>query len=405
MRIYSFKDLIGNKNSVDLIRTSLERNTLDNFIILSGITGTGKSSSAEIIGLSKTCDSPVNGEACLQCPSCIANLKALAPGASGKSANLIKVNLGRINSKKDIEELIKEIFILESPLGNSVYILEEAHALDAIPNAQTALLEEIERLSSNVFVVMCTTRPYRIIEELRDRAITYSFNRLNQQECKLLFDNTCKKLGIEKISKNTESMIIRKSKGVPRVLVKMVDYVYKNSPTEKQLESYFGFVGTEVFSQLLSTMELGMADTSKYLDELLATYSYDMLVEQFKDYVLRALFYLTGNIDDYLTSYDKKMIKELLDGPKIFKICKLVKSISPRTCTENDFKYLMIEVAQVVKNKKVLDILKDNTQNASQQKMDAQNLQGEIKKLELESNASEIKEIDNLALRARFSNK
>ncbi|WP_394863087.1 AAA family ATPase [Paraclostridium bifermentans] len=405
MRLYSFKDIVGNKNSLDLIKSSLERDTLDNFIILSGITGTGKSTTAEIIGLSKTCHNPVNGEPCLKCPSCVANLKALAPGGDGRTSNLVKVNLGRINNKKDIEELIKEIFVLESPVGNLVYILEEVHATDAIPNAQTAFLEEIERLSDNVYVIMCTTRPYRIIEELRDRAINYNFNRLTPQECKLLFDNTCKRLGIETITKSTERMIIKKSKAIPRVLVKMIDYVYKNSPTEKQLESYFGFVSTEVFSQLLTTMDLGMADTSKYLDELLSVYGYDTLVEQFKDYILNALFYLTGGIEGNLTNYDKKVIKELLDGPKLFKICKQVKNISPRNCTENDFKFLMIDVAQVIKNKKVPDILKENLQNASQQKMDAQKLSSELKKLEIGTEADNLKTVSNLDLRERFSKK
>ena len=77
-RRYQFRDLIGNVGTTNLIRNSLKNKTFPNFVILSGLPGTGKSSSAEISALYLTCEQPGdNGEPCLQCPSCIANLKAL----------------------------------------------------------------------------------------------------------------------------------------------------------------------------------------------------------------------------------------------------------------------------------------------------------------------------------------
>ena len=405
MRLLSFSDVVGNTSTINLIKTSLKRNTLDNFIILSGVTGTGKSTTAEIVGLTVTCENPIDGEPCMECPNCKENIKALQTNGECSTSYLKKVNLGRVNSKKDVEELIKEIFVLQSPLGNSVYILEEVHALSAIPNGQTALLEVIERLSSNVYVIMCTTKPYSLLEELRDRAINYKFNRLTPEECKLLFDNTCKRLGITKLTKRVENLILRKAKGVPRVLVKMIEFVHKNEPSERELEEYFGFINTEVFSKLLSAMDLSLADTMNYVEGMVNSNTYDVLIEQLEDYILKALFYITGGISEDLTHYDKKTINSLLDAPKVFKMCKVFKNISVRDCDENDFRFMVLELYQILKGKKPVDIIKDNTAQATQQSMSAKSLANEIKKIEFSNQGQEMQPVDSDYLRRAFKPK
>lgn len=405
MRLLSFRDVVGNTSTINLIKTSLKRDTLDNFIILSGVTGTGKSTTAEIVGLTVTCANPKDGEPCMECENCKENIKALQSNGECSTMHLKKVNLGRVNSKKDVEELIKEIFVLKSPVGNSVYILEEVHALASIPNGQTALLEEIERLSSNVYVIMCTTKPYSLLEELRDRAINYKFNRLTPEECKLLFDNTCKRIGVRKLSKRVENMILRKAKGVPRVLVKMVEFVHKNEPTEAELEEYFGFISTEVFSKLLSVMDLSLADTMQYVEDLTNKNTYDILIEQLEDYTLKALFYITGGISEDLTAYDKKVINSLLDAPKVFRMCKIFKNISIRDCDENDFKFMILEVYQILKGKRPVDIIKDNSAQAAQQNMSAQALSQEIKKIEFSNQGQDLKPITKDYLRDTFGRK
>ena len=124
--------------SVAVIQQSLINGTFPHISLFSGISGTGKSTCAEIAGLYLTCDSPVDGEPCCTCLTCKNNIKALQ--TTGRSNRLVKFNAGTLSSRSDIQELIREIFVLQSSTDNLVYVIEEVHTLTDVQ--QTALLEE-----------------------------------------------------------------------------------------------------------------------------------------------------------------------------------------------------------------------------------------------------------------------
>lgn len=380
MRLYRFSDVVGNITSVGLIRKSLERKSFKNFTIFTGLPGTGKSTCAEIAGLQLTCDNPVGGEPCLVCRNCKSNYNALQK--TGIGVNLIKKNLGLFNSKKDMQELIKEIFVLESPIGNSVYILEEIHALDDI--AQTALLEEIDRLPKNVYVIVCTTKPYKLLGELRSRALEFNFNRLTATESKLLFDKTCHRLGYGQSDKETEGMIINKSRGIPRDMVKLIEFIGSTNPSTREVADFLGFINSEDFTNLLNMTTIGLKETVEVIDDLLQRYTYDLVIDQLKAYVSDVMFYVTGGIQGNLTKKDVKTLKQIMTKQKVFKICKVLEPMSARTSTEVDLKMAVVKIAQLMKDKEVLDVIRNNSRDSAEQKMKARNLNTTSKKLNIE---------------------
>ena len=390
MRLYNFDDVIGNTATIKIIRSALVKGSLGNFIILSGLPGTGKSTTGEIIGLQLTCDNPVNGNPCMKCSNCRANYNGLVK--TGEGVNLIKKNLGKLNSKKDINNMIKEIFTLESPVGNNVYILEEVHSLGE--EEQTALLEEIDRLDKNVYVIMCTTKRFRLLEELRSRAIEFSFNRLNAQESKLLFDKTCQAMHFKVANKEVENMIIAKSKGIPRDMVKLIKFISETEPSYGEIANFLGYINTEDFSDFLHMSTIGLKESVQIVDSLLDQYTYDVLLDQFKNYILDAMFYVTGGIRGSLSSKDTKILKEIMDKEKMFKICKVYESMSSRNSTEVDFKMAMLKVSQIMRGKTALDTVKDNNQLASQQKVASKQIANETKKIQLEEKNHNLQKLD-----------
>lgn len=367
-RIYNFSKVVGNVSTVRLLRRGLATQSLKNFVILNGIPGTGKSTCGEIAGLYLTCDNPGDdGEPCGKCNSCVSNIRALQ--TTGVSTNLVKINLGRRNSKKDVEEIIKEIFVLKNPIGNNVYLLEEAHVLN--DECQTALLEEIDRLDENVYVIICTTKAHRLLPELRSRALQYNFTRLNTKESKMLFDMTCQRLGLTG-SPEVESLIIRKARGVARDLVTLTDFIASTKPSVDELSDFLGYVSSNDFSNLLEAMSLGTKEMVDQLDYMNSRYSYDVILEQFNVYISDAMFYVSGGIVGPLDRKDTKVIRELLNEPKLFKIMSILEKYSVYGTTEAEFRMLMLKVSRVLIEKKMSDIIKDNLQNASEQKMQAQ---------------------------------
>lgn len=363
MRLYRFKDVIGNKASVKMLSKSLERNALPNFIILSGVPGTGKSTCAEITGLRLTCRNPKGPEPCLECDSCKSNIRALQ--STGESNNLVKKNLGLTNSKKDIEQIINEIFILKGSVGNSVYILEEAHSLGK--NEQTALLEEIDRVDANTYIIICTTKPFSLLPELRSRAISFSFNSLNSEDLNILFDRTCLKLGLGIPKQDIKQTIINYSKGVPRDLVNLLDFIKKNGASEDEIKAFLGEIPASLFINLFQNLKAGMASSAVLIDDLLRTININELTFRLKEFLLDVMFLLEADIKGKFTKQEKDAILDLFTKSKLNKLLSIFEKVDIKNITEVDLKYTLIKCSRVLNDSKVANVITRNNKEASKQ--------------------------------------
>lgn len=134
--IFNFSEVVGNSITVSLIKRALANGSFRQVSLFSGPRGTGKSSSANATAMALTCENPVDGLACGECPSCRANRLALA--GSGQSSSVRVVNLGLVNSTEGIERLVKDVFEFQRSSGRQVFVFEEAHALKSVKNGYTA---------------------------------------------------------------------------------------------------------------------------------------------------------------------------------------------------------------------------------------------------------------------------
>jgi DNA polymerase III gamma/tau subunit len=369
MRLTKFSQLVGNVAVIALLQRSLELKTLKSFAIFSGVMGTGKSSCADITGLYLTCTNLKNNEPCLECDSCKANVRAI--NSTGRSMNLVKINMAKLDSKKDINDVIKEIFTLQGSYGYNVYILEEFHALGQ--NEQLPFLEHIDRLDDSTKVLVTTTKEHKLLPELRSRAMgaTYRFTRLNRTEAKFLFDKTLLRLGITKTNKETEEMLIKSAAGIPRNLVDLLEFSIKNKPNEEELRKYLGFISNEVFIDLYRSMREGMYATAKSLESLLSVHSLDTVIIQFKDFMVNTVLLVYGGSGSEFSKEDKNSIQEVLEDSVIYKLAGIVGSLDVNKCTEADFKLAVIKMHQVLNGKSVGSIITDSKVNAVTQNAEA----------------------------------
>lgn len=345
MRIYQFKDLFGNFGTVSMLQSAISNESLPNFILMSGASGTGKSSSAEIVSLALTCENRQGYEPCLQCESCKTNLAALQ--GDGISSSVKKVNLGLKNDKKDVDELISEVFMLDRSYGKSVFILEEVHSLDDL--RQTSLLEEIDKLSKNVYVILCTTQPKRLLDELTNRAINFRFSNLKSSDSRLLLEKVMTDSGA-KFSDEIKDLILKKAKGTPRVIVSLVEFLKNNNTSFKGVLDFLGEINPQLFNMLLrSTGNLN----NYYLaiDELINDYPVGDVIYSFKKYLLDLQF-LSKGVSTYhsnTTQSDKKLAQSL--GPNcIYKIQSVIHGL-PYKCSEPDFLFAMLKIGALINQK------------------------------------------------------
>lgn len=344
MRLYNFNDVIGNVSSVSIIQQSLKNGTFPHIAIFSGMHGTGKSTCAEIASLYLTCDHPQDGNPCLGCPQCLNSIKALQN--TGVSNRISKINVGRINKKADMEDLIKNIFDLKISDQNVVYIIEEAHALN--DEQQTALLEEIDRLSENVYIIFCTTRPTRILQELRSRAINFSFNRLNNSEASVLFELYCRKINVTVTDNEIKDMILRYAKGIPRNIVNLIDFICSNEFENKTIAEFLGIIEEDSFLLLFEAMKGEDFTTMlNVLDDLLGKHTRDLFIEQLKTFILNVLFFIEGGIVDPFNVGEMERVHNVFDNTDVLQIAGLIEAIK-YNATESEIRFKLLKLRQLL---------------------------------------------------------
>jgi len=230
-------------------------------MIFHGVGGTGKSTCAEITALAMTCPHTKEGNPCLECISCKSNLDAIKHGT--KSSTVAKVNVAQGNTKTDVDRMIKEIFTLQSSDRNCVYVLEEAHTLSAA--LQTSLLEEIDRLDSKTYIILCTTKLNDLIPELRSRAILFQFKRLTDKESRLLLDKYLLEHNIA-MEEEAKLAILNYTRGIPREIVSSTEFLSKNTKTLDELLNHINQINDTVYFGLFQTLANGtIYDLSCYL--------------------------------------------------------------------------------------------------------------------------------------------
>lgn len=371
MDVIKFSDLIGNEGSILLLKRSLARKTLKNFVIMEGVNGTGKSTSATITAMSLLCENPQDGEPCLCCSSCRAIMDM--PAGSSHTRNFNRVNIPAKTAEKDFDSLLNEIFILQNTTSNSVYVLEEAHAIKD-EASQEKLLDRIDHMPSNVYIIMTTTEANRLIDPLRSRALEFQFSRLNKTSSMLLLDRTCIRLGIT-FTKEHKELIIREGRGIPRDLVKLTEFVAENNVTLEELRAFLGdTITTSDFIDLFTSLtEVNSFHALSTLGDLLSTCDTATFTRQLKSFILNAIFLVDGGIKENFSRADCAVISETFSSKQLLQIASLLERVNGRT-SEEDLKFIFIKIRTIMQNTTQTSLLSRNVANAKQQNMVATSL-------------------------------
>lgn len=370
MIIKNFKDIIGNQSTVSLLQRSVARKTLNNFIIIEGVNGTGKSSSALLTAMALTCDNPVNGNPCLCCPSCKA-IMSIPPG-NASTSNFSRVNIPTKTTDKDFDALLNEIFVLQNTEGNSVYVFEEAHAIRN-ENSQEKLLDKIDHMPKNVYIIMTTTELYKLITPLRSRALVFSFSRLNHYDSELLLDMVQKEHGV-KLTHEQRRLLLEESHGIPRDLIKLVEFTLENEVTLAELRDFLKNMDKQFLIELFATMlDVNTFNTITCLDTLCSQFSASIMVKQLKVFILDVIYYMEAGIRGEYTSNELKEISEIFDKKPLMQMASLIEKLN-RSSTEEDLKFLVLKLRSLMQKGNPTGMLKQNTAMAKQQSLVAQDL-------------------------------
>ena len=246
----NFKELIGQDIMVETITNSIKLNKLPNAYLLTGIRGTGKTTTARLIAKGINCNKNfILGEKCSSGEFChceeISNSKHL---------DVLEMDAASRTGIDDVRELIESSKYNPTSAKYKIMILDEVHMLSK--QAFNRLLKTLEEPPPHLKFIFATTEVKKIPVTIISRCQRFDLHRVSIRD---LLANLKKILKIEngKISDEALILIAKAAEGSVRDSLSLLDRALVSQNIEEK----------EINKNFVRKM-LGIADRSKILNLL-----------------------------------------------------------------------------------------------------------------------------------------
>ena len=265
----TFKDLVGQAAMVQTLQNAFEADRIAQAFILTGIRGTGKTTTARIIAKGLNCIGlDQNGgptiEPCGKCSNCTAIIK-------GNHVDVMEMDAASRTSVDDIREIIESIYYKASSGRFKVYIIDEVHMLSN--NAFNALLKTLEEPPEHVKFIFATTEIRKVPVTVLSRCQRFDLRRIEPEEMMALLQKIAGSEGVN-VSEDALRMITRAAEGSARDATSLLDQAISHGGGSSDAKHVRAMLGIADRGRVLDLFEMIMqGDAASALNELGSQYS------------------------------------------------------------------------------------------------------------------------------------
>ncbi len=231
-RPQKFAEVRGQDHLVRALRNAVIEERVGHAYMFSGPRGTGKTSTARILGKVLNCVDVVDGEPCGVCDSCVAI-------EEGRSFDVHELDAASNNGVEAIRELIQRAS-MGSPGRTKVYILDEVHMLSTA--ASNSLLKTLEEPPDHVVFVLATTDPEKVLPTIRSRTQQFEVHLLSADELRKLAEFIVDDAGLE-VTPEAIEHVVRAGAGSARDMESALDQVVAAGGVTDDLDAIDELVG------------------------------------------------------------------------------------------------------------------------------------------------------------------
>ncbi len=265
----TFADLVGQDAMVRTLSSAFEADRIAQAFILTGIRGTGKTTTARIIAKGMNCIGPDgNGvptvSPCGTCEHCVAI-------AQGRHVDVLELDAASRTGVNDIREIIESVHYRAASARYKIYILDEVHMLST--SAFNALLKTLEEPPAHVKFIFATTEIRKVPVTVLSRCQRFDLRRIEPVKMMEMLRRIATAEQAD-ITDEALALVTRAAEGSARDATSLLDQAISDRTQATDVDQVREMIGLADRGRVLDLFELIMSgEAAGALAELSAQYS------------------------------------------------------------------------------------------------------------------------------------
>ena len=238
-RPQSFEDVVGQEHITKTLVNAINTQRIAHAYLFCGPRGTGKTSTAKIIGKTVNCNNKLGAEPCNKCEACQRIDKGL-------SMDVQEIDAASNRGIEEIRDLREKVKYAPSEGKYKVYIVDEVHMLTT--EAFNALLKTLEEPPEHVIFIMATTEPHKIPATILSRCQRFDFRRISNNRIVERLEQVATHLNID-LDEEAVKMLAKAANGGLRDALSTLDQCIaytEGKVTIKEVTEVIGTVTSDV---------------------------------------------------------------------------------------------------------------------------------------------------------------
>ena len=265
----TFADLIGQDPMVRTLRNAFAADRIAQAFILTGIRGTGKTTTARIVAKGLNCIGPdgtggPTTDPCGVCEPCIAI-------SEGRHVDVLEMDAASNTGVGDMREIIDSVHYRAASARYKIYNIDEVHMLSN--SAFNALLKTLEEPPAHVKFIFATTEIRKVPVTVLSRCQRFDLRRI-EPEVMIAHLQTIAGKEDARIADDALALIARAAEGSVRDAMSLLDQAISHGAGETTADQVRAMLGLADRGRVMDLFDLIMkGEAAAALMELGAQYS------------------------------------------------------------------------------------------------------------------------------------
>ncbi|MEP3637245.1 MAG: DNA polymerase III subunit gamma/tau [Paracoccaceae bacterium] len=265
----TFADLVGQDAMVRTLRNAFEADRIAQAFVMTGIRGTGKTTTARIIAKGMNCigadgQGGPTTDPCGTCEHCVAIME-------GRHVDVMEMDAASRTGVNDIREIIDSVHYRAASARYKIYIIDEVHMLST--SAFNALLKTLEEPPAHVKFIFATTEIRKVPVTVLSRCQRFDLRRIEPEVMLALLRKIASAENAE-ITDDALALITRAAEGSARDATSLLDQAISHGAGETSADQVRAMLGLADRGRVLDLLDMILrGDAASALTEISAQYA------------------------------------------------------------------------------------------------------------------------------------